>query len=302
MTTNPVDPADEAAHAPGEERLWSESWYFDFFQADGSIGGWVRIGLYPNLGVAWYHAYVVGPGRPTLAVQDLEVPLPRAGSLELRTHGLWADHTCETPLDHWSLGNEAFALAVDDPADLYAREPRGDQVPMGLDLEWETDGEPHHYVYTTRYEVPCRVHGEVLLGEERIGLDGWGQRDHSWGERDWWGLSWVWSSGRLADGTRFHGSDIRVPNVDIGFGYWQPGESTNAVQADEELGEHGLPTRGSIDIGGRPLAIEPLAFAPAYLTLDEKVDLFPRALCKVTTADGRPGWAWTEWNQPEPGV
>ena len=297
---NPVDPADERSHEPGPEPLWSESWYFDFFQADGSVGGWVRIGLYPNLGVSWYHAYVVGPGRRTLAVADLSVPLPKPGSLELRTHGLWADHTCETALEHFTLGNEAFALAVDDPAELYQREPRGEQVPMGLDLEWETDGEPHHYLHTTRYEIPCRVHGEVLVGDEHIALDGWGQRDHSWAVRDWWVIGWVWCSGRLDDGTRFHGSDIRVPNVDIGFGYVQPGDATNDVHADEQLGPEGFPTVATITIAGLDLLLEPVAFAPSLLTFEDKVDRFPRALCRVEAADGRTGWAWTEWNQPQP--
>ena len=64
MTTNPVDARDEGSHDAGNERLWSESWYFDFFQADGSPGGWVRIGLCHNRGAAWYRAYVVRPGRP----------------------------------------------------------------------------------------------------------------------------------------------------------------------------------------------------------------------------------------------
>ena len=300
MTMNPVDPADERSHEPGDLRLWSESWYFDFFQADGSLGGWVRIGLYPNLGAAWYHAYVVGSGRQTLAVQDLNVPLPKPGSLELRTHGLWADHTCETPLEHFTIANETFALAVDDPVDLYAREPRGEQVPLGLDLEWETDGAAHHYLHTTRYEVPCRVHGEVLIGDERIALDGWGQRDHSWGERDWWVVKWVWCSGRLDDGTRFHGSDIRIPNVDVGFGYVQPGDQTNSVHADEQLGPEGFPTAATITIADLDILMEPLAVAPALLTLDDdKVDRFPRALCRVETPDGRSGFCWTEWNQPQ---
>ncbi len=300
MTTNPVDPVDERSHDRGEERLWSESWYFDFFQADGSLGGWVRIGLCHNLGAAWYHAYVVGPGRPILAVQDLEAPLPKPGSLEVRTHGLWADHTCETPLEHFTIANETHALSVDDPVALYAREPRGDQVPVGLDLEFETDGSPHHYLYTTRYEIPCRVHGEVLIGDERIELDGWGQRDHSWGERDWWKFGWVWCSGRLDDGTRFHGSDIRIPNIDVGFGYVQPGEQTNNVNADEQLGPEGFPTAATITIGDFDVLMEPIAFAPALLTLDDMVDRFPRALCRVETPDGRKGFCWTEWNQPQP--
>jgi hypothetical protein len=296
-----VAPGDEARHPPGPEPLWGESWYFDFFTPDGSLGGWVRIGLYPNLGVTWYHAYLVGPDRQTVAVVDDEAPLPNAPGLELRTHGLWADHSVETPLEHFTLGNEAHGLAVDDPADLYADEPRGDVMPIAFDLEWETAGTPYHYVATTRYEIPCTVHGTIDVGRERIELDGFGQRDHSWGVRDWWQFGWVWTAGRLDDGMRFHGSDIRIPSVDVGFGYTQAGggiDPTNSVHAEEALGAHGFPTSGAIAIGDLPLTIQPVAFAPALLKHEGRVSRFPRALCAFSAADGRGGLGWTEWNQP----
>lgn len=297
-----VSPSDEGRHEPGQEQFWGESWYFDFFAPDGSIGGWVRIGLYPNLGVTWYHAFLVGPDRQTVAVADYETPLPKGGGLELRTHGLWADHICETPLEHFTVVNEAHGLGVDDPADLYEATPRGDQVPVAFDLEWETVGQPYHYIATTRYEIPCTVHGTIDVGQERIELDGFGQRDHSWGVRDWWQFGWLWTAGRLGDNTRFHGSDIRVPQLDIGFGYQQrDGEmvTTNAVNADEDLGPHGFPTRANVAIGDLALGIEPIAFAPALLTWEGRVSRFPRAMCRFTAADGRDGLGWTEWNQPE---
>jgi hypothetical protein len=117
--------------------------------------------------------------------------------------------------------------------------------------------------------------------------------------RDWWQFGWVWHAGRLDDGTRFHGSDIRIPNIDVGFGYVYPGvDGTNLVHAEEELGAHGLPVGGSIEIGELALAIQPVSFAPALLTWQDKVSRFPRALCRVEAADGRAGLAWTEWNQP----
>jgi hypothetical protein len=299
-----IAPADEGRHAAGPEQLWSESWYFDFFDADGAVGGWVRLGLYPNLGVSWYHAFVVGPKRATVAVCDLEAPLPTGSGLEIRTHGLWADEVCETALDHWTIGNEAFGLGIDEPAAMYAATPVGERVPLGLDLEWETDGTPYHYGATTRYEIPCRVHGEVLVGDERLAIDGHGQRDHSWGVRDWWQFGWCWTSGRLDDGTRFHGSDIRIPGVDIGFGYVQGnGEmaTTNAVEAEEDVDGQGFPLQGRVTIGDLSLGIEPVAFGPALLTWEGKVSRFPRALCRFTdSAAGRAGLGWTEWNQPQP--
>jgi hypothetical protein len=317
VTDRPVRPvvgaADEGRHEPGSEQLWSESWYFDFAAPDGSIGGWIRLGLYPNWGRAWYHAFVCGPGRPTVAVVDDEVPLPRSPSLEVRGHGLWAEHAGTHPLDRWQVANEASGVGVepDEVVELYRPGgARGAQVPMGLDLEWETDGEPYHYAWTTRYEVPCRVHGTVLLGDERIEIDGHGQRDHSWAVRDWWQVRWVWTAGRLEDGTRFHASHIRLPEGPIGFGYLQPpgggvvpaawpDPRDGTVVATEELGDEGLVTTATVSIAGLDLALEPTAWAPALLVgPDGQVDRFPRALCRFTAADGRTGVGWTEWNQP----
>ncbi|MFZ6003985.1 MAG: DUF7065 domain-containing protein [Actinomycetota bacterium] len=299
---------DEQAHTPGEERLWGESWYFDFAARDGSLGGYVRLGLYPNLGTAWYWACVVGEGRPLVTVIDHEVKLPTAPSLEIRADGLWADHTVETPYEHMTLGCEAFAVSVDDPAEVYG-DLRGDRVPFGLDLEWETDGEGvYPWIGTTRYEVSCNVHGEILVGDERIELDGIGQRDHSWGVRDWWTFGWVWTAGWLEDGTRFHTTRVRVPGMDaFAPGYvMSPGEAVRQIDvcaADEELDAEGLPTSGHLVCGELDMAIEPVAFSPVNLVDDDgtarRVSRFPRALCRFEAADGRRGVGWTEWNQPQ---
>ena len=78
----------------------------------------------------------------------------------LRTTGLWLSIT-EESAGHWSVQLEAFGLRLDDPDDTF-----GIPVPVGLDLEWEDDPEP----------TSCRVTGEVLIGDERIELDGRGSR------------------------------------------------------------------------------------------------------------------------------
>jgi hypothetical protein len=187
--------ADERAHAPGDEPEWAESWNFEFF-TDGGVGGYVTVTLLPAHAVAWYWAALVGHGDGLVAVLDDDVPLPRpAGSLELRTEGLWADHVCEVPLDHWTLGNEAFALRFDDPDEVFGRQ-RGDRVPLGFDLEWETAGPVAGS--GPGYAVPCLVHGVVLIEADRLAIDGWGWRSHRWGVPDW---SDDVLTGRLDDGT-----------------------------------------------------------------------------------------------------
>jgi hypothetical protein len=301
------EPEDEGRHSPGSEPLWGESWYFDFTAPSkgGSLGGYVRYGLYPNLGVSWFWAYLAGTDRPLVAVRDHEAPLPRGDALDVRTEGLWSALTCETPHEHWSIGMEAFAVGMDDPADAYRGE-RGDRVALGLDLEWEAAAPVFDYAAVTRYEQSCIVHGEVLVGDERLQIDGSGQRDHSWGVRDWWLFPWCWTSGRLNDGTAFHG--VRVGPADTPFlqtGYVVPTEGpiepVASVMVDTKLGEEGLPSSALLDVGGLSLSVTAVAHAPILLeSTDGRRSRFPRSLCRFEADDGRTGMGWTEWLQPQP--
>ncbi len=296
----------ETAHQPGPEPLWGESWYFDFAARDGSIGGYVRIGRYPNLDTVWYWATVVGPDRPTVLVVDHEVPLGRGPSpLEIRSTGLWADHNIETPYRHLSVGLEAFGVAIDDPAEAYLG-LRGDRTPLGFDLEWETDGEVHFWgPGFDRYEIPCRVHGEILVGDETIELDGIGQRDHSWGVRDWWSMTWCWAAFGLDDGTRVQ--VVKVVEADYAFGYVQgPGVEPRVVGVaivEEEPGPDGIPASATITIDGGTYACEPLGWAPVQLIApDGREARFPRAMVRVTgpglDGSAHTGVGWIEFNQP----
>jgi hypothetical protein len=110
------------------------------------------------------------------------VPLPRPGRTEIRAEGLWSALECETPFDHWTVGLEAFAVALDDPAEAWAGE-RGDRVGLGFDLEWEATAPVT--ADTAGYRQACRVSGEILVGpSERLTFDGTGRRAHRWGPAD----------------------------------------------------------------------------------------------------------------------
>ncbi len=105
---------------------------------------------------------VVGPG--CVVVRDAALPRPPAPSAALRGEGLWLEAVCETPGEHWSFGLEAFGLRVEvTPDELGVLDDdalRGDRVPVGAELEWETGG---------------RVHGELAVGARRIRVDGTGE-------------------------------------------------------------------------------------------------------------------------------
>jgi hypothetical protein len=309
MHDHSIDHVDEMRHQPGSGRFWSESYYFDFFDEEGSVGGYVRIGLYPNLGVTWYWACLVGAGRPLVTVIEHQARVPEAPSLSLQHAELVANHDCRSPTERFALELEAKALVLPDPAATYGP-LEGEKTPFSLDLEWQTDG-PGGYRFRDleRYELPCQVRGQIRVGDERIDFGGYGQRDHSWGERDWWANAWCWNAGRLEDGTRFHSVAPRTldgQNLPWAAGYIQPpGSPLEPIHhsfATEEVDASGFPVTGRIEVGDLHLDLRPLHFSPVLLVdPDGRVSRFPRALCRFIAIDGREGLGWIEWNQPQQG-
>jgi hypothetical protein len=112
-------------------------------------------------------------GAASVAMVADELPLP-AGNLELRGPAVWLELRCETPLDHWTVGLEAFGVTVDDH-ELITAETRGALTPMGLDLDLDTVA-PGPHGHDRGLEVPVRVHGEVLVGALTLEIDGIGVR------------------------------------------------------------------------------------------------------------------------------
>jgi hypothetical protein len=307
MDTEPytVDPRDERRHPPDGELLWNESYYLDFVADDGSVGGYARIGMYPNLGVTWWTTMVVGPDRPMVSSVAFDLPPPAGDRIAIESDHHLVTCQAELPLELMRLQATAPAVVNHDPTSSY-RGGSGTATTVSIDLAWRTDGRPYHYGVTTRYEIPCLVEGEVSVGDERIGIRGQGQRDHSWGVRDWWAFGWCWAALRLDDGTRIHFADIRIPGMPVALGYLQsPGAPVRAVASLEvvdRLGSEGLPTAATVTVGPGPveLVIEPVAFGPVLLTApDGRTSRFPRAMARCTAADGRRGTGWIEWNQPD---
>lgn len=314
-----VLPDDENRHTPDADGLWNESYYCDFVHADGSLGGWLRLGLYPNRQVAWWTTWIVWPDRPGVCSADYRAPVPPGDSLVSETGSGGSgsneqriEFDVRRPLEEFRLAASAPAHVIDPPEQVYGHaqgEQSGTPAQLDLDLTWTTDGVPYHYDLTTRYEIPCLVTGTVTVDGETFTVDGQGQRDHSWGVRDWWAFGWCWCSMRLEDGTRVHLADIRmgIPGMPVFFGYIQKAGEVHpatALTVTEDLGDHGFPSRARIDItAGDSLGLEvtPVAFGPVLLRNDEdgRVSRFPRAMVQCRSDDGHTGAGWIEWNQPD---
>ena len=283
--------SDEHAHAGGTGDLWADSWYFDFARPDG-VGGFVHLAVYPNLRVAWWWTHLLAGGG-LVAVRDHEVPPPRTG-LEVRADGLWADVVCETPLEHWTIGLEAFGVRFDDPAEAWGDE-WGERMPVGLDIEWEETGPPAGDALPGPgadreggYRQPGRVQGELLVGSERIAFDGPGHRARRWGIADWWsgagtGVRRHWGAYQQAAGGAAEA--FAVPD--------EGGIAAEVVRADFD--GNGLPAGADYMVGGRRVEAAVLGVAPVLLTgpAGRRARL-ARALCRFD-APGGGGFGWAEW-------
>lgn len=297
------DESDEYPHAPAAEPLWNESWYFDFVDLDGRLGGWIRLGLYPNENHAWVNALLCGPDMPTVALNDFRAELP-SDPFAVRSADITLTHQVSEPLRRYRVAVSGVGQAFDDPAALLRNES-GRPVQLSMELEWTSVGRPYLYRITPRFEIPCTVSGTVTVDgrtQEVVGVPG--QRDHSWGARDWWGMDWVWSALHLDDGTHLHGVDVRIPGMPpVGVGYVQDDAGLTELQsvlAEEAFGPDELPVSTTLRLQptGLVATAEIIAHAPVRLeSTDGRVSQFPRAWARITMADGRTGVGWLEWNR-----
>lgn len=176
-------PSDERRHEPSTDPAWVEAWSLDLVQPDLSRGASFELLFLGAERVAAFHASVVGPDQRLVTLSEIEAAIPAPPGLELRAPGLWAEIGIQTPLEHATVDIEAFAVRLDDPGEVFGR-AYGERVALGSELEWETGGPLERCNGDAGYEIPCTVHGVILLADEVIEIDGWGWRSHRWGSSD----------------------------------------------------------------------------------------------------------------------
>lgn len=121
-------PRDERAHAG----VAVEEWVFAFWLSDGSLGG---VSGHRMLGrTAWYWCALARRGQPLLHVAEWDVGV-RADPMIVKAHALWAEHTCDAPFEQWSVGNETYAVALDEPSAALGT-AYGEPTPIAFDIEW----------------------------------------------------------------------------------------------------------------------------------------------------------------------
>lgn len=295
-----MDDRDEFFHLPGDDEYWSESHYLDAVGEDVQVEA--RLGWYPNRNVANVFAYVL-TDEATYAIRDEAIDPAAVHGTTVDAPALRFELEPVTVGREWRVRIDGAARRCDSPGAVLA----GDGERVHLDCEFVARARHEPFLYSEgavwpggpdedRYEVATRVEGEVTIGGGGTGeseatgrtltIEGPGERDHSWGTRDWTAAEWLWISGGFDDGAAYNHLSAWLPGDAppaaepvVTNGFWFDGETVHpitdaAVSADPTFSARTATAWAedgeapAIDLslawaaGSATVAVEPLATTP----------------------------------------
>ena len=191
-----VTPADEELHEIGGDPHWQESYYFCWADPHHDSFGLTRIGFRFNENRMDGLVLTMRDGRPEFAYP----------AVNLRCDGNWADRGARTGLRAKGLRYEMI-----EPLSKWRLVLTGKNE---MELEWTAFTPAFDYrdggrlppnVAGEHFEQSGRVEGVTRFKGRSTEVRGTGQRDKSWGVRDWASVvGWNWISAQFGEDLTFN--------------------------------------------------------------------------------------------------
>jgi hypothetical protein len=166
-------------HGPGPERDWSEEFYFDFYDRNEDVCGFMRLALRPNLREKEFQFFLLMPDGSVIGGKEM---VPYDGQ-RLEAKGLAFTRT--TPQGAWRLTMKANMPRIG------GRVEKRSHVEMDLTFTGINETTPSEEGRADTPGGPVAhaqqfgsVTGKFSTGIEEFRIDTLGSRDHSWGARD----------------------------------------------------------------------------------------------------------------------
>ena len=167
---HPITAADDYRHVPENETEWRESYYFNFVNHDNKTSGFTTIGILPNLKKAEFVLAFFFEDTQTVYFKETEIPTN--------------DNTQEVPSDN------TLVYRLAEPMQRW--DISFSNKNLDLRMQWRSRfppldfGECSGTSWKGHFEQSGVMKGEARLPDgRRIPIDGYGQRDKSWGPRNW---------------------------------------------------------------------------------------------------------------------
>ncbi|WP_182379515.1 hypothetical protein [Nocardioides sp. WS12] len=203
---------DEELHAPGDHPNWQESFYFNWSSDDGRSFGLTRIGLNHAAGTADAVMVMLHDGAAELVYAAVGEPIPARVLETSLAEGLTIGRLTYTMLD--PLGSWRIELAGRQHVEL-----TWTAFTPAVDFHESFPGDVEDL--QAHFEQSGHVAGSVVVGTHVADVKGLGQRDKSWGVRDWSGINgWEWIAGQFNENLSFNATLTDVNNVRSPAGFF----------------------------------------------------------------------------------
>ncbi|MBN1677246.1 MAG: phosphoenolpyruvate protein kinase [Candidatus Thermoplasmatota archaeon] len=226
----------DIVHEFGEHPDWNESFYFNFYDRGNDICGFMRIGLKPNRDEKSMFFFLMMPDGSNIGKRKTG---PFTDS-EFKESGLRYEKI--SPGGKWRIGYDGdmtrFTGAMQEDV----------RVSMALDFE------PLHPIFNYREcvtdervemskmaasehtEQYGRLAGRLQIGGKEFRIEAFGERDHSWGVRDWIAPTmWIWLTAQFSEDVAMNLTKLFVENGVVDAGYLHmDGQNVPIVKAEVE--------------------------------------------------------------------
>jgi hypothetical protein len=206
-------------HEFGDHAEWNESFYFNFYDRSKDVCGFMRIGLKPNKNEKSVFCFFMLPDG---SIVGLKGGLPYTGP-DLTVNGL--TFTRIEPEKRWKLTFDGLMAKMANP-------PAPVKASFSLDFTALNDifdyracvsghkEEISKSVASEHLEQFGRVKGVLKVEDKEYTIDGLGERDHSWGIREWTAPKmWIWLTCQFSETAALNVTKLAVEQgeVDAGF-------------------------------------------------------------------------------------
>ena len=218
-------------HEPGDNPDWNESFYFNAYDREQDICLFMRIGHKPNRREKMMFCYIMHPDGTFMGLRG-EAPLVVR---DLRVMGLSYD--MQEPELRWKLLFDGQMQHVTKDGPLMAE--------VFFDLDFVGLHEIFNYrrcvtdefkerisqvAASEHLEQFGRITGSLAINGTKYELDALGERDHSWGVRDWNAPKmWVWLTGEFSEKEAFNVTKLYVEQGIVDAGFFHESGKTSAL-------------------------------------------------------------------------
>ncbi len=318
-----VLPEDEQTHPFSEDHNdWNESYFFDWYNEDGTEAGHARIGWHPvqKRVLFWLHVF---HNNEWFLIEENRIPFEALAlnqgkqAFAYDGWGLNFHYTTDSELLSGTFELSGFARCIDGTRN-------GIIVPIELSLDVQAigpaysrgggtvEGHSAKGFSTNRYEQPHISQLKQTIDNSNIDIEVRGERDHSWGPRPW-DMSWQFFALNCTEFSIF-ATQVDLPDwPEIKMGYIKPHDSVMEDWSDIQFNisfddqqpnnrvsgsihfrtDSGLEKTATLEtISGTEIDITH-AFNPPKRTP------YSRSLVRCTFDDGKIAIGWLESNRME---